>query len=79
MEWILERDRAPTKSDGPMANKNKVQVEILTPSGAVERRNYYVASATGGFDDYDLRPVKAWRPLPTDIPAEPYPTRRNRF
>ncbi|HKR44348.1 MAG TPA: hypothetical protein VJU59_32530 [Paraburkholderia sp.] len=72
MEWILERERAPTRDDGPMANTNKVQVEILTPSGTIERRNYFVAGPTGGFDDYDLRPVKAWRPLAHETPAQPF-------
>ncbi|MBN3761260.1 hypothetical protein [Burkholderia sp. Ac-20365] len=70
MDWILEKDRQPTRLDGPMANSNKVQVEVLTPSGTVERRNFFVAGP-GCFDDYDLRPVKAWRPLLTDAPAEP--------
>jgi hypothetical protein len=59
-----------------MANETKVQVEVLTPSGQVERRNYFVASAKGCFDDYDLRPVKAWRPLPDGTKAEPYSHRR---
>jgi hypothetical protein len=76
MLWLLEKDRKPTRADGPMANANKVQVEVLTPSGAVERRNYFVASEPGGFDDYDLRPVKAWRPLPEGTEAEPYRPRR---
>jgi hypothetical protein len=72
MDWHLEHDRKPTREDGPMPNANKVQVEILTVSGKVERRNYFVASEQGGFDDFDLRPVKAWRPLPDGTSAEPY-------
>lgn len=62
--WILEKHRQPTRNDGPMANANKVQVEVLLSSGEVGRRNYFVASETGCFDDYDLVPLKAWRPLP---------------
>jgi hypothetical protein len=75
--WLLEADRKPTRDDGPMANKTKVQVEVLTLSDKVERRNYYVATPNGGFDDYDLRPVKAWRPLPPGTAAEPYQHRRS--
>ncbi|KVP75207.1 hypothetical protein WJ96_05470 [Burkholderia ubonensis] len=70
--WILESARKPTRADGPMANETKVQVEVLTPSGKVERRNFFVASEQGGFDDFDIRPVKAWRPLPAGTQAEPY-------
>lgn len=62
--WLLEKDRKPTRNDGPMANANKVQVEVLLLSGKVERRNYFVASEPGCFDDYIDIPVKAWRPLP---------------
>ncbi|WP_186214725.1 hypothetical protein [Burkholderia gladioli] len=69
-DWFKEEDRRPARGDGPMANQNKVQVEVLTPSGAMERRNYYVANETGGFDDFDVRPVKAWRPIPVDSLVE---------
>lgn len=69
-DWFKEEDRRPARGDGPMANQNKVQVEVLTPSGAIERRNYYVASEKGGFDDFDLRPVKGWRPVPVESLVE---------
>ncbi|HIH2744947.1 TPA: hypothetical protein ACYLN4_000613 [Burkholderia lata] len=69
-DWLTEKERCPARGDGPMANANKVQVEALTPSGAIERRNYYVASKQGGFDDFDLRPVKAWRPIPENSLVE---------
>ncbi|WP_429482049.1 hypothetical protein [Paraburkholderia youngii] len=59
-----------------MANLNKVQVTIRTPSGAIERRNYFVAAGSLGradsFDDSDIRPVTAWQPLPLDAVVEPY-------
>ena len=74
MDWHLEQDRKPTREDGPMANENKVQVEVLTPSG--KRRNYFVAPGQGGFDDFDLLPVKAWRPLPDETSVEPYRSSR---
>ncbi|MFP3637742.1 hypothetical protein [Paraburkholderia sp. SIMBA_054] len=62
-----------------MANATKVQVEVLTPSDTVERRNFYVASEPGGFDDFDLLPVKAWRPLPESAATEPYRPRIRRL
>jgi hypothetical protein len=71
-EWLLESDRKPTRQDGPMANSNKVQVEVLTHAGKVQRRNYFVADEPGGFDDYDLSPVRAWRPIPIDAAVEGY-------
>ena len=57
-----------------MANANKVQVTVRTPSGTIERRNYFVAAGSSGrvdsFDDSDVRPVAAWQPLTLDAEAE---------